>query len=104
MCNLSPSLCSELNIVLFGPTEAKELTKGIATSFEMEIRPPPPPVYSFLIESFPESFNRRVEARLKSFPNRNVTRDGITNSYPDVADGVIEPDDSEFAKFIQVRI
>ena len=76
----------------------------MATSFEMEIRPPLPPVYSYLIESFPESFNRRVEARLKTFPNRNVTRDGITNSFPDVAAGVLEPDDSEFAKFIQVRI
>jgi len=76
----------------------------MATSFEMEIRPPPPPVYSYLIESFPESFNQRVEARLKTFPNRKVTRDGITNSYPDMADGIIEPDDSEFAKFIQVWI
>ena len=70
----------------------------------MEIRLPPPPVYSYLIDSFPEIFKRRVEARLKTFPNGNVTRDGITNSFPDVADGVLEPDDSEFAKFIQVRI
>jgi hypothetical protein len=78
----------------------------MASVYEMAIRPPPPPVYSRLIDPFPDIFNDRVEKRLKTHPNRKVKRDGITNtdSYPQMAECMLAPDDSEFAEFIQVRV